>query len=148
MALVFKPDNKNSFRLTYNEAIFGPSALEVYVDFPVQIQSPGVLDVWLSGQATAQNFDPNAPIEIVGGNGATLPAGLSQWPLAVPYGAVAGQVLPELYQGLGASPAFAPLLFCPKFLVLIYHLVHQVLYKVIMHLMEVHLMQLVHPLHF
>lgn len=110
LALVFKPDNKNSFRLTYNEAIFGPSALEVYVDFPVQIQSPGVLDVWLSGQATAQNFDPNAPIEIVGGNGATLPAGLSQWPLAVPYGAVAGQVLPALYQGLGASPAFAPLL--------------------------------------
>jgi len=110
LALVFKPDNKNSFRLTYNEAIFGPSALEVYVDFPVQIQAPGVLDVWLSGQATAQNFDPNAPIEIIGGNGATLPANTTNWPLAVPYGAVAGQVLPELYQGLQASPSFAPLL--------------------------------------
>jgi len=107
---VFKPDNKNSFRLTYNEAIFGPSALEVYVDFPVQIQAPGVLDVWLSGQATAQNFDPNAPIEIIGGNGATLPANTTNWPLAVPYGAVAGQVLPALYQGLQASPSFAPLL--------------------------------------
>ena len=110
LALVFKPDNKNSFRLTYNEAIFGPSALEVYVDFPVQIQAPGVLDVWLSGQATAQNFDPNAPIEIIGGNGATLPANTTNWPLAVPYGAVAGQVLPALYQGLQASPSFAPLL--------------------------------------
>ena len=110
LALVYKPNSKNSFRVTYNEAIFGPSALEVYVDFPVQIQAPGVLDVWLSGQATAQNFDANAPIEIVGGGGAVLPAGTTQWPLAVPYGAVAGQVLPALYQGLGASPAYAPLL--------------------------------------
>ena len=46
IALVFKPNSKNSFRLTYNQAVFGPSALETYVDFPVQIQAPGVLDVW------------------------------------------------------------------------------------------------------
>ena len=43
IALVFKPNAKNSFRLTYNEAVFGPSALETYVDFPVQIQAPGIL---------------------------------------------------------------------------------------------------------
>ena len=41
IALVFKPNAKNSFRVTYNEAVFGPSALETYVDFPVQIQAPG-----------------------------------------------------------------------------------------------------------
>lgn len=110
IALVFKPNSKNSIRLTYNQAVFGPSALETYVDFPVQIQAPGVLDVWLSGQTTAQNFDANAPIEIVGGGGATLPAGTTNWPLAVPYGAVAGQVLPALYQGVSASPSYAPLL--------------------------------------
>ena len=110
IALVYKPNSKNSFRVTYNEAVFGPSALETYVDFPVQIQAPGILDVWLSGQTTAQNFDPNAPIEIVGGGGATLPAGTTNWPLAVPYGAVAGLVLPQLYAGVGASPAYAPLL--------------------------------------
>ena len=109
LALVYKADSKNSFRLTYNEAIFGPSALEVYVDFPVQIQAPGIVDVWLSGQASAQNFDASAPIEIIGGQGAVLPADTTQWPLAVPYGAVAGQVLPLLYQGLGANPSFAPL---------------------------------------
>ncbi|MGI9541567.1 MAG: TonB-dependent receptor domain-containing protein [Flavobacteriaceae bacterium] len=110
IALVFKPNSKNSFRLTYNQAVFGPSALETYVDFPVQIQAPGVLDVWLSGQTTAQNFDANAPIEIIGGGGATLPAGTTNWPLAVPYGAVAGQVLPALYQGVAADPSYAPLL--------------------------------------
>ena len=110
IALVYKANSKNSFRLTYNQAVFGPSALETYVDFPVQIQSPGVLDVWLSGQTTAQDFDPNAPIEIVGGGGATLPANVTNWPLAIPYGAVASQVLPPLYAGVGADPAYAPLL--------------------------------------
>ena len=111
IALVFKPNAKNSFRLTYNEAVFGPSALETYVDFPVQIQAPGILDVWLSGQTSAQNFDPNAPIEVVGGGGQVyLPANTTDWPLAVPYGAVAGQVLPLLYQGVGADPNYAPLL--------------------------------------
>ena len=111
IALVFKPNAKNSFRLTYNEAVFGPSALETYVDFPVQIQAPGILDVWLSGQTSAQNFDPNAPIEVVGGGGQVyLPANTTDWPLAIPYGAVAGQVLPLLYQGVGANPSYAPLL--------------------------------------
>ena len=111
IALVFKPNAKNSFRVTYNEAVFGPSALETYVDFPVQIQAPGVLDVWLSGQTSAQNFDPNAPIEVVGSGGQVyLPASTTNWPLAVPYGAVAGQVLPLLYQGVAANPNYAPLL--------------------------------------
>ncbi len=110
IALVFKPNSKNSFRITYNQAIFAPSSLETYVDFPVQIQAPGILDVWLSGQTTAQNFDANAPIEIVGGGGATLPAGTTNWPLAVPYGAVAGLTLPPLYAGVAANPAYAPLL--------------------------------------
>ena len=110
LAMVYKPNSNNSFRVTYNEATFGPSALEVYVDFPVQIQAPGILDVWLSGQNTAQNFAPNAPIEIIGGNGATLPASTTQWPLAVPYAAVAGPTIAGLSAGLAADPNFAPLL--------------------------------------
>lgn len=110
IALVFKPNEKNSIRLTYNQAVFGPSALEAYVDFPVQIQAPGILDVWLSGQVTEQDFNPNQPIEIVGGGGATIPANTTEWPLAVPYGAVAGLTLPPLYEGVAASPSYAPLL--------------------------------------
>ena len=113
IALVFKPNAKNSIRVTYNEAVFGPSALETYVDFPVQIQAPGQLDVWLSGQNSAQDFNPNQPIEMVGFQGtplAELPAGTTQLPLAYPYAASASQVLPQLYAGLGASPDFAPLL--------------------------------------
>ncbi|MDG2108906.1 MAG: TonB-dependent receptor [Flavobacteriaceae bacterium] len=110
IALVFKPNSKNSFRLTYNQAIFGPTSLETFLDFPVNIPAPGVVDVWASGQISAQNFDANAPIEIVGGGGATLPADTTNWPLAVPYGAVAGLTLPPLFAGVAASPSYAPLL--------------------------------------
>ena len=110
IALVYKANEKNSFRLSYNQATFGPNTLLTYLDFPVQNPAPGVLDVWLSGQISPQNFDTNAPIEIVGGGGATLPADTTEWPLAVPYGAVAGQVLPQLYAGVGADPNYAPLL--------------------------------------
>jgi iron complex outermembrane receptor protein len=110
IALVYKVNEKNSFRLSYNQATFGPNTLLTYLDFPVQNLSPGVLDVWLSGQISPQNFDPNAPIEIVGGGGATLPANTTDWPLAVPYGLAAGSVLPPLYEGVAASPSYAPLL--------------------------------------
>ena len=110
VALVYKPSKKSSFRLSYNQATFGPNTLLTYLDFPVQILSPGVADIWLSGQVSPQRFDPNAPIEIVGGGGATLPADTTQWPLAVPYGAVAGLTLPQLYEGVTASPSYAPLL--------------------------------------
>ena len=110
IGLVFKPNSKNSFRITYNQAVFAPSTLQTYIDFPVQIPAPGIVDVWVSGQTTAQNFDANAPIEIVGGGGATLPAGITNWPLAVPYGAVAGLTLPPLFAGVAASPSYAPLL--------------------------------------
>ena len=110
VALVYKANEKNSFRLSYNQATFGPNTLLTYLDFPVQNLSPGVLDVWLSGQISPQNFDPNAPIEIIGGGGATLPANTTEWPLAVPYGLAAGSVLPPLYEGVAANPSYAPLL--------------------------------------
>ena len=147
IALVFKPNAKNSFRLTYNQAVFGPSALETYVDFPVQIQAPGILDVWLSGQITAQDFNPNQPIEIVGGNGATLPANTTEWPLAVPYGAVAALTLPPLYEGVAASPSYIPLLPLIQIsLMVMFPLELLVLFKGIMHLMGVQCLKQLEPL--
>ena len=38
-----------------------------------------------------------------------MPAGTPGLPLAIPYGAVAGQVLPAVYGGLAANPASAPI---------------------------------------
>ena len=102
----------------------------------MQIQSPGVLDVWASGQTTAQNFNPNQPIEVVGAGGLTIPADTTQWPLAIPYGAVAGQTLAALYAGIAASPSQAPLLPLVQTSLMVMCLEELLeLYPVTMHLM-------------
>ena len=45
IALVFKPNSKNSFRVTYNQAIFGPKcSLETYFRFSSSnIPAPGAI---------------------------------------------------------------------------------------------------------
>ena len=110
IALVYKATPKSSFRLSYNVATFGPTALETYVDFPVRTLATGILDVWLSGQIDGQGFNPGSGIELTGANGLTLPHGTPGLPLAVPYGAVAAPTLEGLYGNLGASPQTAGLL--------------------------------------
>ena len=89
-AVVYKPSEKTTWRLSYNKALSGPSALQMYIDFPVAVLSPGVLDVWLSGQAGNHSFaDPSAQIiDLVNLFPIDLPVG-SQLPLALPYGFVA-----------------------------------------------------------
>ena len=62
VALVYKPNEKNTFRVSYNEATVIPSALEMFIDFPVNAPAAlnGILDIWLSGQSEAQTFgDPS-----------------------------------------------------------------------------------------
>ena len=62
IALVYKPNEKNTFRVSYNEATVIPSALEMFIDFPVNAPAAlnGILDIWLSGQSEAQTFgDPS-----------------------------------------------------------------------------------------
>ena len=107
LALVYKASSNHTFRASYNVASYGPSALQQYIDFPVSIAVPGILDVWLSGQANDQNFasPSTAEIDISIPGVPNLPYGTPGLPLAVPYGAVAGNVLPLVYAGLGASPA-------------------------------------------
>ncbi|MGB1713650.1 MAG: TonB-dependent receptor domain-containing protein, partial [Flavobacteriaceae bacterium] len=107
-ALVYKPSEKTTWRLSYNKALSGPSALQMYIDFPVAVLSPGVLDVWLSGQAGNHSFaDPSAQIiDLVNLFPIDLPVG-SQLPLALPYGFVAA----DSWAGLFAqAPTLQPLL--------------------------------------
>jgi len=62
VALVYKMDENNSFRATYNSSTSIPTALQLYIDFPVNVIAPGIYDVWLAGEIDAQNFDPNANV--------------------------------------------------------------------------------------
>jgi hypothetical protein len=54
-ALVFKPNNRESFRLTFNKAFIAPSALNMFVDLAVSRLGPGI-NVWIYGNKEAQTF--------------------------------------------------------------------------------------------
>ena len=109
-ALVYKPSEKTTWRLAYNKALSGPSALQMYIDFPVNVPAPGVLDAWLSGQSTAQRFaDPANQVIDLAGLPVDIPVSAAGGglPLAIPYGAVAGASLAGLY---AQAPTLQPLL--------------------------------------
>jgi len=109
-ALVYKPSEKTTWRLSYNKALTGPSALQMYIDFPVNVPAPGVLDAWLSGQSTAQRFaDPASQVIDLAGIPIDIPVSAAGGglPLAIPYGSVAGASLAGLY---AQAPSLQPLL--------------------------------------
>ena len=54
-ALVFKPSNRHSLRLTFNKAYVAPSALNLFVDLAVQ--DIGYGSVWIYGNREAQTFN-------------------------------------------------------------------------------------------
>ena len=109
-ALVYKPSETTTWRLSYNKALSGPSALQMYIDFPVAIQAPGILDSWLSGQSTPQRFaDPASQVIDLAGLPIDIPVSAAGGglPLAIPYGAVASASLAGLY---AQAPSLQPLL--------------------------------------
>ena len=109
-ALVYKPTETTTWRLSYNKALSGPSALQMYIDFPVAIQAPGVLDSWLSGQSTPQRFaDPSSQVIDLAGLPVDIPVSAAGGglPLAIPYGSVASASLAGLY---AQAPDLQPLL--------------------------------------
>ena len=54
-ALVYNPSNRHNLRLTFNKAFIAPSALNMFVDLPVQKLGPGI-NVWIYGNKNAQTF--------------------------------------------------------------------------------------------
>jgi iron complex outermembrane receptor protein len=109
-ALVYKPSEKTTWRLSYNKALSGPPALAMYIDFPITTAVPGVLGAWLSGQSTAQRFgDPSQQVIDLAGIPIDIPVSAAGggMPLAIPYGSVAGLSIAGLY---AQAPQLQPLL--------------------------------------
>lgn len=106
-ALVFKPDERNSFRASYSIATFGPAALNTYIDFPVNTLVPGVFDVWLNGQIRPVTFGPAAQQQFeLAGLGLSLPIATPGLPNGVITGAVGGASAAGAVAALGvANPA-------------------------------------------
>ncbi len=107
VAFVYKASPKHTFRATYNRAGAPPSALEMFIDFPVNVPIPGLFDFWLVGQSNQQTF-PNPMIDVTLPGVPDLPWGTPGLPLAVPYGAVNADVMAGLIPALMDNPATAP----------------------------------------
>ena len=105
-ALVYKPTEKTTWRLSYNKALSGPSALQQYIDFPVNVVAPGILDVWLHGQAKSHTFGNTIDLAAVPFDIPISAAG-GGLPLAIPYGAVASAAWAGLF---AQAPSLQPLL--------------------------------------
>ena len=108
--LVYKPSEKTTWRLGYNKALTGPTALINYIDFPVAVIAPGILDIWLSGNTNNHLFgDPSQQVIDLAALPFDIP--LSQagngLPLAIPYGAVASAAWAGLF---AQAPTLQPLL--------------------------------------
>tara|TARA_Y100000768_G_scaffold137006_1_gene101975 strand:- start:506 stop:3496 length:2991 start_codon:yes stop_codon:yes gene_type:complete len=56
IAFTYKASPRHTFRASYSEATFAPSALQTYIDFPVQRVVPGTATTWLAGQINPTNF--------------------------------------------------------------------------------------------
>lgn len=110
VALVYKANDKNTFRATYNVANSAPTALTTYIDFPVSVIVPNLYDVWLAGENEAQNFDANAPIEFPFLGGLELPQGTQAVPNAALFGSLNAQgAIPSIMAAFSTVPQLAPL---------------------------------------
>ncbi|MFT5883581.1 MAG: outer membrane receptor for ferrienterochelin and colicins [Arcticibacterium sp.] len=114
-ALVYKAHKNHTFRASYNKSVAPPTALILNIDFPVAAPVPGLFDVWLKGNKIPQSFGSNPMIDITAPGIPDLPYGIPGLPLAIPYGAVTGQILAGLQAALPANifPAVAAILSNP-----------------------------------
>jgi outer membrane receptor for ferrienterochelin and colicins len=98
-ALVYKATPNQTFRASFNRAFAPPSAITLFLDFPVATPVPGLFDIWIRGNKEAQTFSANPMIDLTAPGMPDLPYGIPGLPLAIPYGAVT----PAILQGLGAA---------------------------------------------
>jgi len=118
-ALVFKATPSQTFRVSFNRAFAPPSAITLFTDFPIAAPVPGLFDLWLRGNNTAQTFAATPMISLTAPGFPQLPYGIPGLPLAIPYGAVTPAILtalsgampPDLFklvQSILTNPANAP----------------------------------------
>lgn len=106
-ALVYKPSQFHTFRLSYNKAANPIPASDIYFDLP--IQTTPVFNVWNLGGIQTQTFGDDPVIDwlIPGVPNSTFSTG---FPLAAAYGAVNEQVIAGVEALGGADPTLAPLI--------------------------------------
>ena len=92
-ALVFKPTNRQSLRLTFNKAFIPPSALNLFVDLPVQNLDYG--NVYIYGNKNAQTFNNPTTSWLLGGGAIPSNPGIGM-PIVTAFAVASGYVVPAL----------------------------------------------------
>ena len=110
VALVYKLNENNSIRASYNSSASIPTALQSYIDFPVNVFAAGAYDVWLAGEVEEQMFDPNAPIRLGFLGGYQQPQGSTGVDNMVLYGVLNGQgAAAGVIDAINTNPDYAAL---------------------------------------
>jgi len=115
--IVYKPNERHSFRATYNKASSANSALSHFLDLP--IQDFGAFDLWLYGNSNAQTFNNVETTSLVPGVGNTPGIGAD---LNEMYTFITNTIIGMANDGnaqLGALAPLFPLLNSPGFASLI-----------------------------
>jgi iron complex outermembrane receptor protein len=100
VALVYKANDDNTFRASYNTAYAPNSALDLFIDQP--IGNAGAFDLWLHGNSTEQTFNN---IQTTFLNGLPTTAGIG-----IGVGDAYNAFTPAAIQAISANPAFQPVL--------------------------------------
>ena len=107
LAAVFKPSPKHTVRASFNRAINLPTALDVYIDFPLNVPVPGLFDVWYAGMFEPHEFADVPMIDVTLPGVPDIPFGTPGLPLAIPFQAVNNDVLAVLGPALMSDPQLA-----------------------------------------
>ncbi|MCR9288463.1 MAG: TonB-dependent receptor [Bacteroidetes bacterium] len=96
VALLYKLNERNAFRATFNKALIPPNMFTMYVDLP--LANFGAFDLWALGGREAQTFSQNPnTTSFIPGVGETQGIGMPlQTGYAVVLGALAQNLPPEL----------------------------------------------------
>lgn len=107
LAAVFKASPKHTFRASFNRAVDLPSALDVYIDLPLNVPVPGLFDVWYSGLNEAHEFAEVPMIDVTLPGAPDIPYGTPGLPLSIPFQAINADVLALLEPEIKAVPELA-----------------------------------------
>ena len=107
-ALVYKPNLKHNFRLTYNKSANPIPASDIYFDLPVQYIDALNLDIWVLGAKNPYTYGQNPSIDwfIPGVPSTPLNAG---FPLSAAFLAV-NDLVQQGFQAFENDPMICPLL--------------------------------------
>jgi len=93
MAFVYKPFKTHIIRATVNRAITAPSAINAYLDLPINQVIPNQFVIWAYGASQLTSFDENSMIDLTAAGLPDIPIGSEGLPIDVIYNQINSTVI-------------------------------------------------------